>query len=188
MGPEQEEWLKFLRQHEGLLPGVTSAARSLFATLVFGACKLGMADPERSCDFFSSGAAVDPVQYKPNLGEATRGQRSVLGLDVKDFLVFARFLVLRMIHKRQQATGAARGAMHRRQALTIAHKLYDGSMKPRDITRRCHRLSISDCREALDLLKRAGIVGSEADTWTLTSPLSEVEKKLQATLTPVIDV
>ena len=122
-------------------------------------------------------ASMESIQLDSN--DSARPKVSGPAMNTADVAAFARFLVLRMVHARRAAVGGARAAHLHRIASKIIHKLEGDTLTPRDISRKTSKLSVSDCRDALDLLLRAGVVHSTGDKWTLNSSAAEALNKLK---------
>ena len=136
----QFEWMAFLKDKESEFPGITGAARSLLATLIFGLEEL-------------MGALPLANGFTP---------------DVTDVAAFARYLVLRMINTRAAIIQTAREARLHALATNLTRMLADRPHRVRDLTRRAHRLPAADCLDALHLLKARGGASCDGDLWSLT--------------------
>jgi hypothetical protein len=146
----QREWVALLQKLEPRCPGLTRAARPLFATLVAGLLLL------------SSGQRGEPMRWTDT-----------------EALALAKFLVARMVQCREQLTQTERDARVVELAIKIVPKLQGGPLNARDLTRKMHSLCIADCRDVLELLTRLGVTrGVEEGRWELVLPTAQAVKKI----------
>jgi hypothetical protein len=148
----QREWVVLLQKLEPRCPGLTRAARSLFATLVTGLLLL------------SPGRRGEPKRWTDT-----------------DALVLAKFLVMRMVNCREQLTQTERDAKDLNLAIKLLSKLEDGPLNARELVRKTNRLLSGDCRRVLELYDRLGVARRvENDKWELALPLGQAVKKIRA--------
>ncbi|MEY3894552.1 MAG: hypothetical protein RLZZ214_71 [Verrucomicrobiota bacterium] len=149
--PRQREWVALLQKFEPRCPGLTRAARPLFATLVTG---LLLLSPGRR-------------------GEQKRWTDT-------DTLVLAKFLVMRMVNCREQLTQTERDAKDLDLAIKLLSKLEDGPLNARELVRKTNRLLSGDCRRVLELYDRLGVARRVAnDKWELMLPVGQAVKKIR---------
>lgn len=149
--PMQEKWVAFLGQQERRFPRISATAYPLFATLLFGLCRV------------------------------KAGTVSATGA-----LLMAKQLVEKMISLREQLLQNEERARLLRIAMKLVQKLGGRPLSPRELVRRCNKLPISDCREAIGLLHTEKIV-TETGTglWQLAVPVPDGIRKIQSS---IIDV
>lgn len=148
----QREWVALLQKLEPRCPGLTRAARPLFATLVTGLLLL-------SSDL---------------RGEQKRWTDT-------DALVLAKFLIMRMVKCREQLTQTERDAKDLDLAIKLIFKLEDGPLNARELVRKTNRLLAGDCRRVLELYDRLGVARRVAnDKWELMLPVGQAVKKIRA--------
>ena len=148
----QREWVAILQKLEPRCPGLTRAARPLFATLVTG---LLLLSSERK-------------------GEQKRWTDT-------DALALAKFLVMRMVNCREQLTQTERDARDLDLAIKLIAKLEDGPLNARELVRKTNRLLSGDCRRVLELYDRLGVARRvENDKWELMLPVGQAVKKIRA--------
>lgn len=140
----QLRWGVFLQSMEQSLPGISGAARTLLATLVFGALEL----------------LTSPGQQAKDV------TRSLKGIEA-----FARFLVRRMANYRNVITYSAKQERNDELKIGILRKLEDGPHTVRELTRRFSRLTAEPCRKLLNELREAGKVRVSDGEWQLSEPV-----------------
>jgi hypothetical protein len=128
LAPYQAKWISFLQQKEASFPGVSAAARPLFATLLFGLHHMFVCLPKS-----------DEVEYF-----------------VEEVEALARVLVLRMCNARAVIFHDASKEKRERQLQTMFEKLSAGPASLRDLTRKHHRLPTNEARDLLDELVTRG--------------------------------
>lgn len=133
----QHSWLQFLRNQEPGFPGITAAARNLFATLVLGLHQMALQGDQRN----------RPQHYCAHA------------------YALAMFLVLRMVNHRQALLHDAESARHSRLRAQLLDKLGDGAVTHRELSRRFHRLSSQLCESLLLDLEAEGLVRCEGRLW-----------------------
>ncbi len=149
--PRQREWVALLQKLEPRCPGLTRAARPLFATLVTG---LLLLSPDRK-------------------GE----QEEWTDIDA---LALAKFLVMRMVNCREQLTETERHARDLDLAIKLIAKLEDAPLTARQLVRKTNRLLADDCRRVLELYDRLGVARCiENDKWELMLPVGQAVKKIR---------
>lgn len=147
----QQKWVTVLQTLEPRCPGITRAARPLFATLVAGLLLL------------SSGQKGAPMKWTDT-----------------DALALATVLVMRMVHCREQITQTEQGARVVELAIKIVPKLERCPMSAREIIRKMHKLRIAECRDVLELLNRLGVARTVEDgSWELLLPTDQAVKKIR---------
>ena len=144
----QARWVRFLSGNDSSCPGISSAARPLLATLVFGLYEIAksMETPE--------GFQLNPA----------------------DVVVFAGFLAQRMsvAHSTLVHTGEKEEKL--RNQKRILEKLTDGPLNSRDLGRKFHCMTTTECREHLHELNREGRVTElSGDRWQLANTPSVPE-------------
>ncbi len=155
--PRQREWLAYLNKLEPECPGLTLAARPLFGTLIFGLARMSSALNGEKARWSAAG---------------------VLGL--------AKLLVDRMVQCRQRFAQTEKDVACRDLAVKLVPKLVEGPLDAREIVRKTSRLRIGECRDALDVLNRHGLIRQvEGGKWELALPAPQAVAKLR---TPYIDV
>lgn len=135
----QFRWMRYLRDMEVSLPGISGTARSLFASLTFGLLRL-----------VSTADVPKDFRIQPEGVEA-----------------FARFLIRRMAAARHEMLWSPEQERRRQIKESLVNKLADGPQAPDCLVRRFHRLSKGLCTELLIELKQDGQVLQAADQWTL---------------------
>jgi hypothetical protein len=125
---QQARWIAFLQQKEAAFPGISAAARSLLATLVFGLNEMVISLP------------------KPE----------GLALHSDDVEALARILVERMCNARAVILYDASKEDRERKLKTMLEKLSAGPASVRDLTRKHHRLSTHEARDLLSELVTRG--------------------------------
>jgi hypothetical protein len=150
----QMRWMKFLAKMEPSLPGITGTARSFFATLLFGIHHMG---------------AVS--RHPPHFERRVAWAESL-----------ARFLVRRMANARNAIILSSRASRMQKVKTGLLEKLRGKPQSVRKLTRRFHRVSTDECREALLELETEGKVARIGDLWGLpsssSSPRSESSQHL----------
>lgn len=96
-----------------------------------------------------------------------------------EVIAFARWLVVRMNNRIAVASAAGKNGKVERLASKVAEKLAaNGPLKVRDLIRKCSRLTVEDCRAALDLLMERGMVSMQDGVWEMigecTAPAPDV--------------
>jgi hypothetical protein len=148
----QREWVALLQKLEPRCPGLTRAARPLFATLVTGLLLL------------SSGRKGEQKRWT----------------DI-DALALAKFLVFRMVNCREQLTQTERDARDLDLALKLIAKLENAPLTARQLVRKTNSLLADDCRRVLELCgQRGGARPVENDKWELMLPVGQAVKKIRA--------
>lgn len=148
----QREWVELLQKLEPRCPGLTRAARPLFATLVTGLLLL------------SSGRKGEQKRWTDT-----------------DALALAKFLVLRMVNCREQLMETERDSRDLDLAIKLISKLEDGPLNARELVRKTNRLLSGDCRRVLELYDRLGVARRvENDKWELMLPIGQAVKKIRA--------
>ena len=146
---EQAGWVAFLLQHERSLPGISAAARPLLATLVFGLYEM--------------------VKCLP-LPEGCR-------FELRDAVSLAGFLVQRMTNARAVIVHAGERETARRKQQGILDKLAAGPLSTRDLGRRFHRMTTTECRDLLlDLGKLGRVIELPGDRWQLAMDTVHAER------------
>lgn len=136
----QAQWVAFLLRHETSFPGISSAARPLVATLVFGLYEMV------NCLPLPAGWRFDPF----------------------DAVSLAGWLVQRMCNARAVMLHSGEQEIKRRKHQGIIDKLGEGPMSARDLSRRFHRLTTVECRGLLHELGGMGqVVELPGDRWRL---------------------
>ena len=130
---------------EPLFPGISGTVRRLPASLAFGLLTL-----------------------VPKPSGTTRETVVKLCFDT------ALSIVKRMASIRTQIDDNSGERRLRVLAIRIAAKLEAQPCDARSLTRRCHRLGISECRDALGLLQDCGCAVERNGSWQLTRPAGEV--------------
>ena len=149
--PRQREWVALLQKLEPRCPGLTRAARPLFATLVTGLLLL------------SSGRKGEQKRWT----------------DI-DALALAKFLVMRMVNCREQLTQTERDAKDLDLAIKLIFKLEDGPLNARELVRKTNRLLSGDCRRVFEIYDRLGVARRvENDKWELMLPVGQAVKKIR---------
>lgn len=150
--PRQREWVALLQKLEPRCPGLTRAARPLFATLVTGLLLL------------SSGRKGEQKRWSDT-----------------DALALAKFLVMRMVSCRDQLTQTERDARDLDLAIKLIAKLEDGPLNARELVRKTNRLLSGDCHRVLELYDRLGVARRvENDKWELMLPVGQAVKKIRS--------
>ncbi len=150
--PRQREWLALLQKLEPRCPGLTRAARPLFATLVTGLLLL------------SPGRKGEKKSWTDT-----------------EALALAKFLAMRMVNCREQLTQTERDARDLDLAIKLISKLEDGPLNARELVRKTNRLLSGDCRRVLELYDRLGVARRvENDKWELMLPVGQAVKKIRA--------
>ena len=148
----QREWLALLQRLEPRSPGLTRAARPLFATLVAGLLLLSSGRKGEQKRWTDTGA-----------------------------LALAKFLVMRMVNCRELLTRTERDARDLDLAIKLIAKLEDGPLNARELVRKTNRLLSGDCRRVLELYDRLGVARRvENDKWELLLPVGQAVKKIRA--------
>lgn len=122
-----------LRQHPGLADAQLPLANKLAATLYFGLSRLSSARPGK------------------------------LPISADVVISLTLFLLQRSAHALQAAKLRGQAAQMRTVASSLQSKLKDGPMTARELSQRCHRLPISDCRQALGILVDATVVTCDGE-------------------------
>jgi hypothetical protein len=124
----QARWIAFLQQKETDFPGISAAARSLFATLLFGLHQMTkcMTRPE-GVKFYA-----------------------------EDVEALAHIIIQRMINVRAVILHDASKEKQERQLQAMLDKLSAGPSSVRDLVRKFHRLPVNDARDLLDELVSRG--------------------------------
>lgn len=150
--PRQREWVTFLNQLEPLCPGLTLAARPLFATLVYG--------------MISMSRALDTE--KPRWSDVGA-------------LELAKLLVGRMVECRRRLVETEQDAKIIELAVKLVNKLGAGPRDARELVRKTNGLLIGDCRQALGVLGRIGVAREVAEgKWELSLSAPQAVAKLRA--------
>lgn len=134
----------YLQTLDTRLPGISASLRSLIPSLIFGVSVL-----LKNCNGYNPKAITtyDPI-----------------------FSGLARTLALRMVEYRESLLHTERMERLRHIATSILGKLEGGPQSPRELTRRFDRLTIPECREALDHLASTGAAAITDDgRWHLVS-------------------
>lgn len=137
----QTRWMKFLRSMEGQLPGISGTAKTLLPCLTFGLLRLA---------------------YTSNRPKNFRFQDE--GAEA-----FARFLIQRMASARKEMLWSIEQARRIELKKALVAKLADGTQSARRLTRRFHRLPLSQCSELLIELQEEGVAESAGGQWRLTN-------------------
>jgi hypothetical protein len=127
-GAKQRTWVRFLTGYEASFPGITGILRPLFASLLYGLWRMVKIDDPHK-DF---------------------------NCVISTILPFSQMLALRMVNSSQAMLHDSRRARHEALAESVRIKLSGGPLTIREIIRRSHRLLVSDCEGALDLLLSKG--------------------------------
>jgi hypothetical protein len=140
LDPAQIEWIAYLKEMEGRLPGISGSARSLLATLAFGLIELAKA-----------------THCKPLLSKVTPEGVEALG----------RWVIQRMANARLAMLGTAEIERKRQLAQRVLYKLGDGKLSQRDF---CRAFTIHAPRieEVLTVLEPAGLVRRVGSKWERT--------------------
>jgi hypothetical protein len=133
----------YLQPLDKRLPGISASLRSLMPSLIYGVSVL-----LKNC----SG-------YNP---------KAITSFDAI-FSSLARALALRMVEYRESLLHSERMGRLRHVATSILGKLEGGPQSPRELTRRFARLTIPECREALDHLASTGAAVTDDGRWHLVS-------------------
>ncbi len=148
----QREWVAHLQKLEPRCPGLTRAARPLFATLIAGLFLLSL------------GRKDEQKRWTDN-----------------DALTLAKFLVMRMVNCRDQLTRTERDAQDLDLAVKLIAKLEDAPLTARELVRKTNRLLADDCRRVLEIYDRLGVARRvENDKWELVLPLGQAVEKIRA--------
>jgi hypothetical protein len=142
LSAHQSQWVRYLIGCESQCPGISSAARPLLATLVFG------------------------------LHEMTTSMEMPAGFrfDAGDVLTLAAHLVQRMCNAHTVMTHTGEKEQKQRKHTRILDRLSEGPQSARDLGRRFHRMTTTECRDLLAELKRSGRVAElSGDRWQLTA-------------------
>lgn len=138
----QARWVAFLKKMEPGFPGIIGSARNLLATLLFGFFKIN----DIHC-------APEGFRFWINHTEA-----------------LSKFLVHRMVNARTVMRQTSENSRIRQLEDAIIHKLTEGPLCVRDITRRFHSLPVMQCRELLSGLEASGSVFHRDGRWQLVDP------------------
>ena len=141
LSSHQARWMKFLRDKEASLPGISGIARSLFPSLVFGLARL------------TAGGVPKGFQYYLEGIEA-----------------FARFLINRMEAARNEMLWSPEQARRLRLKESLVEKLADGPQDVRFLTRRFHSMPMELCKELLNELEEDGDAVWINGKWKLIRP------------------
>ena len=146
----QVRWMRFLRDMEESLPGISGTARSLFSSLTFGLLRLAK----------------------------TAGMPKGFHFQIDGVMAFARYLIYRMGAARDEMLWSPEQARRLELKEKLVEKLADGPQTVRRLTRRFNRLSMTLCRELLiELeLEQAGEVVLVDDQWRLATSRSSVKR------------
>lgn len=143
-----KQWVRFLSEQEKLFPGISAAARSLYPTLVFGLIELACA----------------------------RSSPSKIEIAPEDVLVLAAHLIQRMSNAYAAIMHSSDEEAKKRNCARILDRLAEGPHSTRDLGRRFHRITTTECRDLLDGLRRKGhVVQLDGDRWALATGLSLAE-------------
>lgn len=150
----QMQWVSYLTQQEARFPGISSVGYTLFATLLFGLCRLRT----------KASGKVNPTGV----------------------LQMSKHLIERMVGLREHLVQSEEKARLVQIALKLVPKMEREARTARELVRKCNRLPISTCREALQLLVKERIVVEAApDRWQLVLPVTDGLRKIK---TSIIDV
>lgn len=138
----QVRWMRFLRDMEESLPGISGTARSLFPSLTFGLLRLAR-------------TANRPKDFQ---------------FQIKGVEAFVRFLIRRMAAARHEMLWSPEQARRRQLKERLVEKLADGPQAVDCLVRRFHKLRTGLCNELLIELKQDGEVLLADDQWTLAKP------------------
>jgi hypothetical protein len=153
----QAAWVKHLATCESSFPGITAAMRPLAASLFYGLWMIRSAFP----------AAKEAM------------------FDLGWVLSFAGVLAQRMVCARELMVHNVYRERMERLSQLLRSKLKDGPQTARVLSRRTHRLSISECEEVLDFMMEGGFAERGDDGWRLARSQSPTSP----TLTPLtVDV
>lgn len=146
----QREWVALLQRLEPHCPGVTLAARPLFATLFYGLIKMW------------EGSKGEPPGWTDTC-----------------VFQLAKSLVGRMVQCQQRLLQTDRDVRALALAVKLVPKLVAGPLNVRGIVRKSNRLLVADCREALGVLDRFALIREvDGEKWELTLSATEAVAKL----------
>ncbi len=135
LGPAQIEWIAYLKEMEGRLPGISGTARGLLATLAFGLIELAQAP---GCELLT----VTPEGVE----------------------ALGRWVIQRMANTRVAMLGTVEIERKRQLAKRVYSKLGDGKFSKRDICR-AFTIPASPIEEVLTVLEPAGLVRRVGGEW-----------------------
>lgn len=137
-------YVGFLGELEPLFPGISGVARKLAVSLAYGLLLL----------------------YDVKLAD-----REVV---IDASFSAARLMVKRMASVRTQIDDNSEARRLRVLAVRIAGKLEAGPCDERALTRKCHRVRIGECRDALTFLRDSDCAVERDSLWVLTRPAADV--------------
>ena len=142
----QSKWVAFLTACEADLPGISAAARTLFPSLVFGLTMLARQARKSS--------APQPT------------------VSIEAILALAMHLAMRMGNSRSVLLHSGANERRARWRGCIIDHLSAGPQGARDLSRRFHRMTTTECRDLLGELKRSGqVLEAQDGLWQLTASL-----------------
>lgn len=151
LGAAQLRWVRFLREMECRLPGITGTARSLLASLAFGLIELARAMRQSTAhNPFLDPPTVNELPVKPDEVEA-----------------LARWIIHRMANARAAMLGTAERERLQRLAKRIVERLSDGNQSTREIYRGIG-INAAKAETLLFPMQRGGLLHRSEGKWGLS--------------------
>ena len=137
------EFAQYLHTLEPQMPGISGSLRSLMPTLIFGLSIFH--------GYHRAHDSMVPGDFNSVLAELSRA------------------LAQRMVSHRRAMLHAEQSKRLQSLAAALSIKLQEAPHTVRQLTRRCNRLSVAECRDALQHLASMGAAVADGDMWHLTT-------------------
>lgn len=162
LGAAQLRWVRFLREMECRLPGITGTARSLLASLAFGLIELARAMRQSTAhNPFLDPPPVKDLPVKPAGVEA-----------------LARWIIRRMANARAAMLGASQRERLQRLAKRIVERLSDGNQSTREIYRGIG-ISAAKAETLLFPMQKGGLLHRSEGKWGLSKDAALLRDDVQ---------
>jgi hypothetical protein len=127
---------------------------------------------ERNSPGITSAVGNLPFALFYGLGSMVSNSATLYGNDV---VVFAKWLVMRMVNRLATATSQGQRSGIERLAARLANKLLsEGPMTVRDLTRKVSKLKSGECRQALEWLASRQIAAQKGNQWGILGDATTV--------------